>query len=103
MAYCPCCGQETDKPDVAEIVQHIAEGPLQLELLNYMAKNFNRWRFYKDMADYVYSLDPDGGPDKPETVLRIVGWRLMKSDRLRRAGLKIESNRKRGVRLVWAD
>ena len=103
MAICPCCGQETDKPDVVAVVERIANGPVQRGLLLYLAENFGVWRFYKQIADSVYWLDIDGGPDDAVNSLNVIGWRLMKSNRLREAGLKLETNRKRGVRLVWND
>ena len=62
-AACPCCGAPVEGAVSVEALLAIQFGPVRSTLLRCMIEAYPRPRSARQIADYVYRDDPDGGPD----------------------------------------
>lgn len=80
MTICPCCGSPiagaTPSKDLKE-AENLT--PQQKTLVAELVRVYPRYASLTHLVDHLYALDPRGGPDNPENVIRTCMSRLRRA------------------------
>lgn len=96
MTHCPCCGQVV-MPDA---IPGAEDGsPTFRRIVAVLHRAGGHWLPGVDLADAVYADDPDGGPETALSTISVI----IRRDRHRLRGWRIEGRARHGYRLVPSE
>lgn len=77
MSTCPCCGQElTTSVGIDALARSLRLTPFEREMFVFLARRVGRAVPTESLHDYLYSNNPNGGPDDAYSCSRAVASRL---------------------------
>ncbi len=81
-----------------EIVARVGMGKRMRPMAELLARRFECWVSSDDLARVMYEDDADGGPDTPDSSLKVIFFHLKK--KLKGTGLKVEGVSHWGRRMI---
>lgn len=75
---CPCCGSDA-KTLSASSLEHVPMTASQREIVAMLAKRYPSGMSVDQIADRLYAMNPNGGPDTAHNVVHVQLHRLRKA------------------------
>lgn len=91
---CPCCGQALPGDMPMEALKDANLRPTARLIVDELIRIYPRGASGRQLADRVYALDPNGGPDSGDNVIAVHLTRARPV--LRRLGWTVGADRRRG-------
>jgi DNA-binding response OmpR family regulator len=76
------------------------QGPIQIRVVEQLLRNFGSWVPRKELIDFAFADDPDGGPLDANNFMAVTVNRIRR--RLRLFGFELDGKAWYGSRLRWA-
>lgn len=93
---CPCCGGEMES--TPEVTLDAGLTPLELAIMTAMVSAYPRGLTRRQLANIVYSDDPNGGPDTAEKAMSVYLYYIRA--KIKPLGWHVGGRSGRGVRFL---